>query len=742
VFALLIVLLGSSLRFYNLGGDSLWYDEILTANVARSGYEAISHVRSHPPLFYLLTRAAIDVLGESEFALRLPSAIAGILALPLVAVLGRTLGRPRAGLWASLLLTLSPFHLRYSQEGRHYALLMTLSLLTFILLYRAFTVPKLERWVAFALATVLNLYTHYGALLVLASQGVLIAVWLLKKGGVRQGQLLSFVLVSALVVAILFLPQIQHLWGALQHNLGEGAERGSTNITPVSVWLQTIYLAFGFRSEVLAFVIAGVVISGFCVWARDRDWDNLLLATAGLFVPVLLIALFRVSRWAFPKYVIYSFPFYLLAAGVALDALLIRAERRLGKDHQTVLALGTAVVALGFVSTGLVLLQDEHERMERDWRGLVSYLGQVADDGDLVFSTVMDLRNGFNQGELALSYYLKRTSGSSSFLVNGPLETAKLEALADTDADIWGVFINRVKPVKFEANDVQSMEFQGRLYLVHVTDQRGSTLEKTKYLYEQILPLSVAPSPQCLLRQDLAALFTVSQDYLISDQLMEEAIQQCPKPPVDGGFRHSLVGEINRGLLDHYLQSGEREQAFQIATRMLQQDAKDQVAWEIITFENLLQVFQEGGAHVTDDLGPEPVQIMRFVMPRDGDWGDVLLIHPPASVSYRIDLPEEPTTLHTRVAMAPESWEWGGDGSTFVLRVETDSSPQIELYRHHVSNHPDDRGWHGVSVSLEEYAGQTVTLTLATEAGPLNDSTGDWAGLEEPRITWQKSALP
>src|SRR5690606_21134301 len=128
--------------------------------------------------------------------------------------------------------------------------------------------------------------------------------------------------------------------------------------------------------------------------------------------------------------------------------------------------------------------------------------------------------------------------------------------------------------------------------------------------------------------------------------------------------------------------------------------------------------------------------VRRFTMPHNGDWGDVLFMHPPAAVSFTVELPAQPVTLDTRLALDPQSWEWGGDGVTFVVTVSPEEGPVEELMRRHIDASPEHRDWHNVSLSLEDYAGRQITLTLATETGPAGDGTGDWAGWDEPRLLW------
>jgi hypothetical protein len=123
-------------------------------------------------------------------------------------------------------------------------------------------------------------------------------------------------------------------------------------------------------------------------------------------------------------------------------------------------------------------------------------------------------------------------------------------------------------------------------------------------------------------------------------------------------------------------------------------------------------------------------------MPENGDSGEVIFIHPPAAASFEVTLPETAVTFSSRIALAPESWEWGGDGVTFILRVETADGQREELLRQYIENVPTNQTWHDVSIPLTQYAGQTITLTLTTENGPAGSSTGDWAGWQTPRLLW------
>ena len=101
------------------------------------------------PLLYWLTTAVLRLLPEHEVTLRLVSALAGVLAVPLMVALGRVVRLSGAGLWAALLLAVSSFHIRYSQEARHYALLLLFGLLATVLLLRALERGRSRDWLAY-----------------------------------------------------------------------------------------------------------------------------------------------------------------------------------------------------------------------------------------------------------------------------------------------------------------------------------------------------------------------------------------------------------------------------------------------------------------------------------------------------------------------------------------------------------------------------------------------------------------
>ncbi len=129
---LLILAVGTALRFLALGQQSLWHDEIRSVTIALGGPEnnilwAVLNI--HGPLYLVLLKGWMALVGTGEGATRALSAALGAAGLALFYRVGLPLVGRRAAMIGLSLLAVSPFYLWYSQEVRNYILLFDLGLL-------------------------------------------------------------------------------------------------------------------------------------------------------------------------------------------------------------------------------------------------------------------------------------------------------------------------------------------------------------------------------------------------------------------------------------------------------------------------------------------------------------------------------------------------------------------------------------------------------------------------------------
>jgi len=123
--SIVILLIAVALRFYHLGGTSLWLDEAVYANNSmtdfRSFIENTRNRNSSPVLLPFL----YYIFGESirdPFLIRIPPAIFSIMSVAVMLALPRTGVSFSVAALAAFILTIAPAQIEYSQEVREYSL--------------------------------------------------------------------------------------------------------------------------------------------------------------------------------------------------------------------------------------------------------------------------------------------------------------------------------------------------------------------------------------------------------------------------------------------------------------------------------------------------------------------------------------------------------------------------------------------------------------------------------------------
>ncbi len=122
-----IVLVGAILRFWNLGTWGLWMDEVLT--VLHAKQLSIESLGINP-LPYLAVKLSLSIWGPDEWGARFFPCIVGIVSIPLIFLMGRSLVNSRVGIFAAAFVALSHWHLFWSQNSRGYIFTFLFGMLT------------------------------------------------------------------------------------------------------------------------------------------------------------------------------------------------------------------------------------------------------------------------------------------------------------------------------------------------------------------------------------------------------------------------------------------------------------------------------------------------------------------------------------------------------------------------------------------------------------------------------------
>ena len=179
---------GLFLRLDRLGAQGLWFDEADMVTLAQGSFGTLLRnlgtAGQNGPLYTLFLHFWMRVFGISETAVRLPSALAGAAAIPLIYLLGRAIHGPKLGLYAAGILALAPYQHWYAQEAKMYAIIVLTTIASTLALVRADRLDRPRPWLIYVVVTTLALYLHVLTALVFVAQ----AVWLVGKSAVGSRQ--------------------------------------------------------------------------------------------------------------------------------------------------------------------------------------------------------------------------------------------------------------------------------------------------------------------------------------------------------------------------------------------------------------------------------------------------------------------------------------------------------------------------------------------------------------------------
>lgn len=373
--------LATCVRLLSLGAESLWYDEAFTAwLVGRLSWDQMWRAilgDVHPPLWYVIERAAVRILGSSELALRLPAAAFGVASVILVWLIARELRFGRAAaLMAGILAALLPAALYYSQDARMYPMLATFVLLSLYGLQR-------QNWYIFVIGGIGALYSQNLAL-----------VYIVALGGtacVQNRQRPALPMLALACVALAWLP-----WAstALLQQAGSVADGYWLQpLTTTDVFLPLVGMTMGWRLHgAIQLQVYGASIAATVMGLISaRQW---ILTRNGQLVTACLVgapALLALASWLWrPVYL----PRVLLPSAMLIPLLWAWLLCHLSApNRRAVGAILIPALAAGVIAHYFPVAPRE------DLRGRAAIITKAARPGDVAYFTALHTA-------ITLSYYL------------------------------------------------------------------------------------------------------------------------------------------------------------------------------------------------------------------------------------------------------------------------------------------------------------------------------------------------
>jgi 4-amino-4-deoxy-L-arabinose transferase-like glycosyltransferase len=269
-------------------------------------------------LYYALLRIWLQ-FGWTEFFVRGLSVLFAAISIPAIYWLASLMFDRKVALIATALLALNDFHIRYSQEARSYALFFLLATLSSGFLILLLRQPG-SRWsTAYTLVSILAVYAHLYALLLLIAHGLVLRQSGIPADDQSRQRLASDLRRAWITIGIAVSPLIVFV-----AKTGAGPIRWIQRPGITDVWSFWRFFSGGVPLLAVAALVLIAVRLGKRLWAKDQGWEiwRVQFLSVWLLFPIVITLLLSMAKPVFyPRYMIFCLPALLILFAFALASL-------------------------------------------------------------------------------------------------------------------------------------------------------------------------------------------------------------------------------------------------------------------------------------------------------------------------------------------------------------------------------------------------------------------------------------
>lgn len=369
---LLLFIIGTFLRIYHLGFQSMWGDEIGLAIIAQKDILTILKTYdTNPPLSFLITHFFMKI-SNSDFVLRLPAAIFGISSIYVIYTLAKSFFNKNVGLLSAFLLTISVYHINYSQDIKGYAGFLFFSLVSLYFLLKLIENPSKRFLMGFILVNILNLYTHYFAIFVITIEIIIFIVFILdKRNSNNFKKLILFFFINILIIGIFFIPILQGFKGAITEVIGV---KPNFNLG----FFKNLICRYGAGNGINFFIYSIFFIIGLIsMYLKDRK--QLFIFIIWLAFPFIALSFMNLKHFFHIRYLIFTFPVFLIIIAKGISAV---AEIKILRKYQ-ILYMVIPVIFLMINLKPLKLYYGMNAKYG-NWKGIAEYINKNSNENPVI----------------------------------------------------------------------------------------------------------------------------------------------------------------------------------------------------------------------------------------------------------------------------------------------------------------------------------------------------------------------
>lgn len=451
-----ILMIGIFLRVYDLNTESLWLDEGFSITYAKLNLYKIFFLReNNPPLYFIILHLWINLFGDSEFSVRFLSVLFGSSSIFMMYKVSKQIFDKDVGIFSSLLLCLSVFHIHYSQEARTYSLTVLLTLLSMYFFTKYLKKRSNTILFAYILSSTFLIYSHiYGIFIIISQNIYIISLFLLSKNTYKL-KLISWILIQ-IILFIFFIPWASIFINQTLKIVHDGFWIPRPVLSSIedsfirysgSTLLFSIFMILSILSILKVYKINKLNSKNIFKTVKNNRWKISFLDTdenffllVWLITPIFLP--YIISQFSTPIYLTK----YTIVASLAFYILISKGIKNI--SHKLLKFFVISVIIL----ISVVNVKEYYTKIDKEqWRDVANYIETNAKNGDLLL---------FNAGiqNFIFNYYSKRTD-----LIKKPFPE-KYEQVDEKN-------ITELRP---------TVEGYKRVWLIlsHSTDKKGLIIKK------------------------------------------------------------------------------------------------------------------------------------------------------------------------------------------------------------------------------------------------------------------------
>ncbi|MHA2231473.1 MAG: glycosyltransferase family 39 protein [Candidatus Hodarchaeales archaeon] len=380
--AILVVALALRLHGIDYG---LWYDEISAyVTYMQMSFGKILTTfdsENNHVLFTLLARVSYELFGGHTWAIRIPAVLFGVASIWALYLLASRVGSDLEALISSALLTFSYHHIWFSQNARGYTGLLFWSLFTSWLLLQNLEVRSTSKWILYAMAASLGVYTHITMLFVVIGHFIIfmIAFFFRRKtiwAECTTGLFFGFC-TAALFTLLLYSPILPQVFSTI----GQKTSVANWN-SPFWTLLELVRgMRVGFASIVVVIGALFLTGAGLLSFVQTKPVIVGLLTIPALIGSIVVVGM---GHPLWPRFFFFAVGFgaLIIIRGTFVVAQVI--SRPLKSGPKPAFVLGTTLSCLLIAASALSIPRVYGPK--QDFEGALAYIEKHRKPGDAIIT--------------------------------------------------------------------------------------------------------------------------------------------------------------------------------------------------------------------------------------------------------------------------------------------------------------------------------------------------------------------